>query len=210
MGRPRAIHRPSYVDAGKMETMNDAPGAAPGPASSPPSELAAKGRVLVVDDDSALVELIAIVLRQNGFQGRMEDAWRRALEAIPAARPDLVLLDLMLPGTTASRSQGVRAEAAVPIVMLTAKAETIDVVLGLPLGADDYVAKPFKPKELVARIRARIRRFDTPAQEALSIGDLDIDVAGHSVTRAGDLINLTPLEFDLLVGGPDPAAGLHP
>jgi two-component system response regulator MtrA len=83
--------------------------------------------------------------------------------------------------------------------MLTAKGDTVDVVVGLESGADDYVVKPFKPKELIARIRARIRRFDEPSQESLTIGDLAIDVAGHGVTRAGVPISLTPLEFDLLV-----------
>jgi two-component system response regulator MtrA len=83
--------------------------------------------------------------------------------------------------------------------MLTAKGDTVDVVVGLESGADDYVVKPFKPKELVARIRARVRRLDPPDQETLAIGDLSIDVAGHSVTRAGTPISLTPLEFDLLV-----------
>jgi two-component system response regulator MtrA len=83
--------------------------------------------------------------------------------------------------------------------MLTAKSDTIDVVVGLESGADDYVVKPFKPKELVARIRARVRRFDEPAPEALTIGDLTIDVAGHVVARDGEAIALTPLEFDLLV-----------
>jgi two-component system response regulator MtrA len=79
------------------------------------------------------------------------------------------------------------------------RSDTVDVVVGLESGADDYVVKPFKPKELVARIRARVRRFDAPSQETLTIGDQSIDVAGHAVTRAGERINLTPLEFDLLV-----------
>jgi two-component system response regulator MtrA len=83
--------------------------------------------------------------------------------------------------------------------MLTAKSDTIDVVVGLESGADDYVVKPFKPKELVARIRARVRRVPDPTLEALRIGDLDIDVAGHAVSRGGRAISLTPLEFDLLV-----------
>jgi two-component system, OmpR family, response regulator MtrA len=84
-------------------------------------------------------------------------------------------------------------------VMLTAKGDTVDVVVGLESGADDYVVKPFKPKELVARIRARVRRFDTATPESLTIGDLAIDVPGHSVSRNGDQISLTPLEFDLLL-----------
>jgi two-component system response regulator MtrA len=93
----------------------------------------------------------------------------------------------------------IRAESGVPIIMLTAKSDTVDIVLGLESGADDYVVKPFKPKELVARVRARLRRSDEPAPEVLEIGDLTIDVAGHSVRRAGQVIGLTPLEFDLLV-----------
>ena len=93
----------------------------------------------------------------------------------------------------------IRSESGVPIIMLTAKSDTVDVVLGLESGADDYVVKPFKPKELVARMRARLRRTDEPPAEALAIGDLSIDVPGHSVTRAGVPIALTPLEFDLLV-----------
>jgi len=106
----------------------------------------------------------------------------------------------MLPGKDGiDVCKEIRAESGVPIVMLTAKGDTVDVVVGLETGADDYVVKPFKPKELVARIRARVRRFDTSDHEALNIGALAIDVAGHSVTRGGAQINLTPLEFDLLV-----------
>jgi two-component system, OmpR family, response regulator MtrA len=106
----------------------------------------------------------------------------------------------MLPGKDGiDVCREIRAESGVPIVMLTAKSDTVDVVVGLESGADDYVVKPFKPKELVARIRARVRRFEEPAPEALTIGDLAIDVAGHEVTRADEPIALTPLEFDLLV-----------
>jgi two-component system response regulator MtrA len=111
-----------------------------------------------------------------------------------------VLLDLMLPGKDGiDVCKEIRAESGVPIVMLTAKGDTVDVVVGLESGADDYVVKPFKPKELVARIRARIRRNDAPGADTLTIGPLSIDVAGHSVTREGAPVNLTPLEFDLLV-----------
>jgi two-component system response regulator MtrA len=87
----------------------------------------------------------------------------------------------------------------VPIIMLTAKSDTVDVVLGLESGGDDYVIKPFKPKELVARVRARLRRTDEPPAETLAIGDVSIDVPGHAVSRNGTAIALTPLEFDLLV-----------
>jgi len=164
------------------------------------TDIASKGRVLVVDDDASLAEMLMIVLRQEGFEGRICPRGDLALEAFREFRPDLVLLDVMLPGKDGiDVCKEIRAESGVPIVMLTAKGDTVDVVVGLETGADDYVVKPFKPKELVARIRARVRRFDATDHEALNIGDLSIDVAGHSVTRGGDQINLTPLEFDLLV-----------
>ena len=159
-----------------------------------------RGKVLVVDDDAALSEMLTIVLRQEGFDSRVCATGDRALAEMRDYRPDVVLLDLMLPGKDGiDVCREIRAESGVPIVMLTAKSDTIDIVVGLESGADDYVVKPFKPKELVARIRARVRRFDDPAPEALTIGDLSIDVAGHSVTRDGTPIALTPLEFDLLV-----------
>ncbi|CAB4745762.1 unannotated protein [freshwater metagenome] len=160
-----------------------------------------KGRVLVVDDDASLAEMLTIVLRQEGFDSRMCLRGDQAVEAFRDYKPDVVLLDLMLPGRDGiDVCKEIRAESGVPIVMLTAKGDTVDVVVGLESGADDYVVKPFKPKELVARIRARVRRFDATAQaETLSIGDVHIDVAGHQVTRSGRPVNLTPLEFDLLV-----------
>ena len=160
-----------------------------------------KGRVLVVDDDASLAEMLTIVLRQEGFDSRMCLRGDEAVEAFRDYKPDVVLLDLMLPGRDGiDVCKEIRAESGVPIVMLTAKGDTVDVVVGLESGADDYVVKPFKPKELIARIRARVRRFDATAQaEVLSIGDVHIDVAGHQVTRAGRPVNLTPLEFDLLV-----------
>ncbi len=165
-----------------------------------PTEQPTRGSVLVVDDDSSLAEMLSIVLRQEGFESRIVTRGDQALEAFRSFRPDLVLLDLMLPGKDGiDVCKEIRAESGVPIVMLTAKGDTIDVVVGLESGADDYVVKPFKPKELVARIRARVRRNDAPTSESLTIGDLHIDVAGHSVTRADTPVNLTPLEFDLLV-----------
>jgi len=158
-----------------------------------------KGRVLVVDDDPALAEMLGIVLRSEGLDPVFCGDGDEALEVFRESRPDLVLLDLMLPGKDGiDVCRAIRAESVVPIVMLTAKSDTVDVVVGLEAGADDYVVKPFKPKELVARLRARLRRTDEPASEALQIGDLSIDLAGHSVRRAGELIALTPLEFDLL------------
>ncbi len=159
-----------------------------------------KGRVLVVDDDTALAEMLSIVLRNEGFESVVCVDGDAAFAAFRESKPDLVLLDLMLPGRDGiDVCRQIRNESGVPIVMLTAKSDTVDVVLGLESGADDYIVKPFKPKELVARIRARLRRTDEPAPETLEIGDLTIDVAGHAVKRDGHAIALTPLEFDLLV-----------
>ena len=138
---------------------------------------AMKGRVLVVDDDTALAEMIGIVLRSEGFEPAFCEDGDEALGIFRATQPDLVLLDLMLPGRDGYEvCRQIRAESGVPIVMLTAKSDTVDVVLGLEAGADDYIVKPFKPKELVARVRARLRRSDEPAPEHLTIGDLTIDV----------------------------------
>ncbi len=168
--------------------------------AAPASDFSTKGRVLVVDDDASLAEMLTIVLRQEGFDARSVTRGDQAMEAFRDYRPDVVLLDLMLPGKDGiDVCKEIRAESGVPIVMLTAKGDTVDVVVGLESGADDYVVKPFKPKELIARIRARVRRLDANTQESLTIGDISIDVAGHSVTRGGELISLTPLEFDLLV-----------
>src|ERR1700712_5623620 len=137
-----------------------------------------RGRVLVVDDDAALAEMLGIVLRQEGFDSRVSPTGDRALADFRDYRPDVVLLDLMLPGKDGiDVCKEIRAESGTPIVMLTARGDTIDVVVGLESGADDYVVKPFKPKELVARIRARVRRIDTAPNDSLTIGPLSIDVA---------------------------------
>src|ERR1700720_2774027 len=159
-----------------------------------------KGRVLVVDDDAALAEMLGIVLRGEGFEPTFVSDGDKAVEVFRESRPDLVLLDLMLPGADGiDVCRQIRTESGVPIVMLTAKSDTVDVVLGLESGADDYIVKPFKSKELIARVRARLRRTDDPAPEMLQIVDVEIDVAGHSVKRNGRPVSLTPLEFDLLV-----------
>jgi two-component system response regulator MtrA len=159
-----------------------------------------KGRVLVVDDDTALAEMIGIVLRSEGYEPVFCADGDGALGAFRQTQPDLVLLDLMLPGKDGNEvCRQIRAESGVPIVVLTAKSDSIDVVLGLESGADDYISKPFKPKELIARVRARLRRSDGSAPEQLAIGDLTIDVTGHRVMREATAISLTPLEFDLLV-----------
>ncbi len=158
-------------------------------------------RVLVVDDDAALAEMLSIVLRNEGFEPIWCSHGDTALAAFQDSKPDLVLLDLMLPGRDGvDVCRDIRAESGVPIVMLTAKSDTIDVVAGLEAGADDYVAKPFKAKELVARIRTRLRRLPEETElETLQIADLLINVDGHTVKRDGVPIQLTPLEFDLLL-----------
>lgn len=157
-------------------------------------------RILVVDDDAALAEMIGIVLRAEGFEPVMAGDGELAVTLSRSEDPDLILLDVMLPGLDGvAVCREIRRESDTPIIMLTAKSDTIDVVAGLEAGADDYVVKPFKPKELVARIRTRLRRRDEQASQALTVADLVIDVTGHQVTRDGEPISLTPLEFDLLV-----------
>ncbi|WP_343036719.1 MtrAB system response regulator MtrA [Flexivirga aerilata] len=157
-------------------------------------------RVLVVDDDPSLAEMLGIILQGEGLEVSHCADGSGALEAFHESKPDMVLLDVMLPGVDGIEvCRRIRAESHVPIVMLTARTDTVDVVVGLESGADDYITKPFKPQELVARVRARLRRGDEPEAELLELGDLTIDVAGHSVKRDGAPIALTPLEFDLLV-----------
>ena len=156
-------------------------------------------RVLVVDDDQALSEMLGIVLRAEGYDALFCDDGSKAQGIFKETKPDLVLLDLMLPGIDGIEvCKRIRSESGVPIVMLTARGDTLDIVKGLESGADDYIVKPFKPKELVARIKARLRKDDLKA-ELLVLADLTIDVVGHSVKRNGKEISLTPLEFDLLL-----------
>ena len=156
--------------------------------------------VLIVDDDAALSEMLQIVLRQEGFRTVRAASGDAALAEFHRSHPDLVLLDLMLPGMDGVEvCRQLRQHSGVPIIMLTAKSDTADVVAGLEAGADDYVAKPCKTQELVARIRTRLRRTSDEDQDLLRIGDLVISVAAHSVKRGEQHINLTPLEFDLLL-----------
>lgn len=167
--------------------------------SATPVSPRTRGRILVVDDDAALAEMLGIVLRGEGFEPVFCGDGSTALDAFRAAKPDVVLLDLMLPGMDGiDVCRAIRSESGTPIVMLTAKSDTVDVVVGLESGADDYIVKPFKPKELVARIRARIRRTDDIGAQVLTISDLTIDISGHTVRRGTEVLTLTPLEFDLL------------
>ena len=159
-------------------------------------------RVLVVDDDAALAEMLQIVLQASGFETSWVGRGDEALEEFRRFKPDLVLLDLMLPGRDGvDVCRDLRATSDVPIVMLTAKSDTHDVVEGLEAGADDYVAKPFKTQELLARVKTRLRRAarDEDDLSVLRIGDITIDVEAHTVHSGDRPVSLTPLEFDLLL-----------
>lgn len=157
-------------------------------------------RILVVDDNVGVAEMIGIVMKGEGFEVRECYDGDEVMQAFQEYDPNLVLLDVMLPGRSGIEiCEDIRRVSNVPIVMLTARSDTADVVLGLEAGADDYVPKPFKPKELVARVKARLRTQAEVEEEQLTLGDLSIDVSGHQVRRGGDLLPLTPLEFDLLV-----------
>jgi two-component system response regulator MtrA len=161
-------------------------------------------RILVVDDDAALAEMLGIVLEAHGFEASFVGDGQRALRAFRDVRPDLVLLDLMLPGLDGIEvCRRIRENAGTPIIMLTAKSDTGDVVAGLEAGADDYVVKPFTPVELVARIRARLRHEEQQSEIRLEVGSpqdpVIIDVGEHVVRRGEETLSLTPLEFDLLV-----------
>ena len=157
--------------------------------------------IMVVDDDQDLAEMLGIVLTSSGFDVDMVSRGDEALEVFRNNPPDLVLLDVMLPGIDGIEvCRLIRKESMVPIVMLSAKGETQDVVRGLEAGADDYMQKPFRDKaEPIARIRTRLRRTNSDVTGLLSIGDITIDVTAHEVRRGATLIQLTRLEFDLLV-----------
>lgn len=157
-------------------------------------------RILIVDDDVSLAEMIGIVLQGEGFEVLECYDGNEVMAEFQKFDPNLVLLDVMLPGRSGLElCEDIRKVSNVPIVMLTARSDTADVVRGLEAGADDYVPKPFKPKELVARVRARLRTHGELEEEQLTLGDLTIDVSGHQVRRDGTPVPLTPLEFDLLV-----------
>ena len=158
-------------------------------------------RILIIDDDASLAEMLQLVLRQEGFDTTWCASGDAALQVFRSAPFDLVLLDLMLPGLDGvAVCRRIRADSGVPIVMLTAKSDTGDVVDGLEAGADDYIPKPFKPRELVARVWTRLRRPPAESEtDMIRVGDVTIDVSAHEVKRGSDPIALTPLEFDLLL-----------
>jgi two-component system response regulator MtrA len=157
--------------------------------------------VMVVDDDQDLAEMLGIVLTGAGIDVDLVSRGDEVMDVFRNNPPDLVLLDVMLPGLDGVEvCKLIRAESMVPIVMLSAKGDTQDIVAGLEAGADDYMVKPFKhPTELIARIRTRLRRTNADQKGLLAIGDLVIDVTAHEVKRGSKAISLTRLEFDLLV-----------
>lgn len=155
-------------------------------------------RVLVVDDDASLAEMLAIVLEGEGFRTQVCRTGDAVMAAFLEFKPDVVLLDRMLPGLDGMAvCRQIREVSGVPIIMLTAKGDTRDIVDGLEVGADDYITKPFRNSELLARIKARLRRSD-PLGARIEFGTIVLDPQAHTVTRDGRPVSLTPLEFDLL------------
>ncbi len=163
-------------------------------------------RALVVEDDPDIVELVTLYLSKEGFAVDSVGDGRDALQRVRAGRYDLLILDLQLPGadglTICAAVRGDRATRDIPVVLLTARGDEADRIVGLEMGADDYVTKPFSPKELVARVRALFRRLDradTGDATPLRLGDLEVDTARHVVKWAGEAVHLTAKEFALLV-----------
>jgi two-component system, OmpR family, alkaline phosphatase synthesis response regulator PhoP len=168
--------------------------------------------ILVVDDESGLVELVRSYLANEGFIVLVADDGPSALDLARTCVPDLVVLDVMLPGIDGVEvCRRLRQFSDAYVLMLTARSEEVDKIVGLSVGADDYVTKPFSPRELVARVKALLRRPRTGAQNepdmppVLHLGDLVVDEGRHEVTRRGDIVSLTPREFDLLA-----ALAAHP
>jgi len=157
--------------------------------------------ILLVEDDATIREMTQLSLERDGFVVATAADGPAGLEAFRAGSPDLVLLDVMLPGLDGvSVCRAIRESSVVPVVMLTARTDAVDVVLGLEAGADDYVTKPFEPSVLAARLRAVLRRATRAApQQPLRFGDLEIDPLGMVVTRAGEELSLTPTEYRLLL-----------
>jgi DNA-binding response OmpR family regulator len=161
--------------------------------------------VLLVEDDATVAEVLVAYLEREGFDVRWEDDGQRGLEVALSGDPDLVVLDLMLPSLDGLEiCRRLRLSRPVPVIMLTARGQEEDRIVGLELGADDYLGKPVSPRELVARVKAVLRRAQEPpltrgSARVLEAGDLRVDVAAHEVTVAGRLVDLTAREFDLLV-----------
>jgi DNA-binding response OmpR family regulator len=162
----------------------------------------ATARILVVEDEPVINQAVTDRLRAEGFLVEQAHDGPSAVAAFEEHAPDLVVLDLMLPGLDGLEvCRRVQRDRAVPVLMLTARAEESDLLVGLAVGADDYMTKPFSPRELVARVRALLRRVErrpAPPGDAIAIGALEIDPAARLVKLAGETVHLTPTEFDLL------------
>lgn len=159
-------------------------------------------RILIVDDEEMIVRTVKAYLDREGFKTYTAHDGEAALQAFEEKGPDLIVLDLMLPKMSGIEvTKRIRAKSTVPIIMLTAKAAEADRVVGLELGADDYVVKPFSPRELVARVRAVLRRYegDSMETERITSGDVEIDLKTRELNVRGKGIELTPTEFDLFV-----------
>jgi two-component system alkaline phosphatase synthesis response regulator PhoP len=161
-----------------------------------------KQRILVVDDDKEVVRLMRAYLEQAGYEVLPAYDGETALHTLRREKPDLVLLDLMLPDRDGyDITRLVRADpnlAHIPIIMLTARVEDTDKIIGLEIGADDYVTKPYNPREVVARVRARLRNRESYQPRVLRSGGLEMDVERRTVRIAGESVELTPTEFNLL------------
>ncbi len=159
-------------------------------------------KILVVDDEKKITEIVSAYLERDNFSVITAYDGRSALDAVKKYSPDLIILDLMLPEISGwDVCRILRKESSIPIIMLTARDETADKIVGLELGADDYVTKPFDAKELVSRVKAVLRRYEgtpTSAPKKIRVGDLSIDIERRLVTRGEQNIELTPIEFDLL------------
>ncbi len=159
-------------------------------------------RILVVDDEQSIRTIVEYALKDAGFEVVTASRGDEALTVMERDPVDLVVLDVMLPGMDGLEvCQRIRAERSVPIIMLSARGEELDKVLGLELGADDYVTKPFSPRELVSRVKANLRRgkLDGEHEDSLRFGDLEIDPVARAVTRDGEELNLTLSEFEILL-----------
>lgn len=159
-------------------------------------------KILIVDDEPNIIELATLYLERDGFKVEGVSTGKDALLKQESSNPDLIILDLMLPDIDGFEvCRQIRARASVPILMLTARKEDVDKIVGLELGADDYLTKPFNPRELVARVKAILRRSQTEYKpsETLTIGNLTIDTARHEVTNNGKPVTLRTKEFALLV-----------
>ncbi|MGH2808473.1 MAG: response regulator [Actinomycetota bacterium] len=158
-----------------------------------------EGLVLVVDDDPIVRDVLSRYLSRGGFRVATAEDGEAAVAAFRSHQPDLVLLDLMLPRLDGFEVfEAIRGVDSTPVIMLTARGEESDRIAGLEFGADDYVSKPFSPKEVLARVHAVLRRAAKPLPEILSFGEIVVDGVGRRVTRDGQDVTLTPREFDLL------------